>query len=213
MLIEKGVIVFAVLLLIYWSYRQYTKKRSFAYIDSYTFHSGLMQKFKACRPELDDDQVNTVALALKDYFKIAKMANQKPVAMPSQVVDDLWHEFILFTRHYQSFCKEAFSRYLHHTPAEAMQTRRMATAGIKRTWQYACELEGIDPKAPQSLPRLFALDALYNIENGFYYSKDCKNNNGTGYCASDIGCSGGSGCTGDTGSSCGSSCSSGCGGD
>ena len=213
MLIEKVVYTLAVLLFIYLVYKKYAKKQSFAYIDSYAFHRGLIQKFKVIRPELDDEQVKEVALALKDYFKIAKMANQKLVSMPSQVVDDLWHEFILFTRQYQNFCKEAFSHYLHHTPAEAMQTKSMPTEGIKRTWKYACKLEGIDPKAPQYLPRLFAMDALYGIENGFYYSKDCKNSNGTGYCASDIGCFGGSGCAGDTGSSCGSSCSSGCGGD
>ena len=40
--------------------------------------------------------------------------------MPSQAVDAAWHEFILMTREYQSFCDEAFGYYLHHTPEQAL---------------------------------------------------------------------------------------------
>jgi hypothetical protein len=79
--------------------------------------------------------------------------------MPSQVVDDAWHEFILFTRQYQQFCERGLGRFLHHTPAEAMRSPTDAQDGIKRAWRLACQRDGIDPKAPQSLPLLFALDA------------------------------------------------------
>ena len=61
--------------------------------------------------------------------------------MPSQVVDDAWHTFILFTRNYELFCRKAFGRFLHHTPAEAMAGQTTATEGIKRTWRIACQLE------------------------------------------------------------------------
>ena len=209
----RHVVLIFVLVLLVWFYRKYTLRQRLCYIDEYKYHTGLIVKFKKSRSELSAEQVEVISLALKDYFKIAKMAKKKFVAMPSQVVDDLWHEFILFTRQYQHFCKGAFNGYLHHTPAEAMSDKNSASDGIKRTWKYACELEGINPSKPERLPRLFALDSMYNIENGFYYDKDCKNSNGGAYCASDIGCSGGIGCGGDAGSSCGSSCGSGCGGD
>ena len=210
------VIIYVLLFICFiWLYRKYANRQKSAYIDDYDFHKGLILKFKSQRPELSDEKISVVALALKDYFKICQMAKSDFVSMPSQVVDELWHEFILFTRHYQRFCKSAFGRYLHHTPAEAMMQPNLASDGLKRAWKYACRLEGLDPSSPARLPRLFALDAMYQIENGFYYSKDCKKNNGTGYCASDIGCSGHSGCAGssDNTSSCGSSCGSGCGGD
>ncbi len=51
--------------------------------------------------------------------------------MPSQVVDDAWHEFILFTRAYQQYCNKALGRYLHHTPAEAMDSPTIAQEGNK----------------------------------------------------------------------------------
>lgn len=196
-------------------YRWYKVRQRVAYIDSYVFHKGLILKFKKIRPELNSGQVETVVLALKDYFKIHQRAKNEFISMPSQVVDDLWHEFILFTKQYQRFCKESLGKYLHHVPSEAMTHQTMASEGIKNAWRYACALENIDPTNPTRLPRLFALDALYKISNGFHYTKDCKNNGGDAYCASHIGCSGHSDCSGasDSGSSCNSSCSSGCGGD
>ena len=112
--------------------------------------------------------------------------------MPSQVVDDHWHEFILFTRPYEHFCRRAFGRYLHHTPTEAMASPTQAGEGLKRTWKLACKLAGIDPKNPTLLPPLFAIDALLGIENGFHYTLDCSRSNRGDYCASHIGC--GSGC-------------------
>ncbi len=121
--------------------------------------------------------------------------------MPSQVVDDAWHEFILFTRAYQQYCNKALGRYLHHTPAEAMDSPTIAQEGIKRAWRLACAKDETDPRAPIILPLLFAIDAQLNIENGFRYAPDCRNSNspnyGSGYCASHIGCS--SGCAGDSG--------------
>ena len=140
------------------------------------------------------------------------------VSMPSQVVDDAWHEFILFTRAYDGFCRKALGRFLHHTPAEAMAAPTLAQEGIKRAWRLACVREGIDPKFPTRLPLIFALDAMLGISDGFTYTLECTDQRSGGcggYCASHIGC--GSGCAGDSGAdsgdSGGSSCGGGCGGD
>ena len=73
--------------------------------------------------------------------------------------------------------------------------------GLRRTWRHACRLEGIDPKNPDRLPRLFAIDVLLAIPDGFRYDLDCARKDGTAggadsFCASGFGC-GGSGCGGD----------------
>jgi len=201
-------------LLIYFFVKRKQQILSFAYIDDYTFHKGVISRFKKVQSELSVDEVNTVVLGLKDYFKIHQQAGGRILSMPSQVVDDLWHEFILFTKQYETFCKGAAGFYVHHIPAEAMEDKITASKGIKNTWKYACELENLNPKDPTKLPRLFTLDERYKIPNGFYYTRNCKGHDGAAYCASHIGCSGNSGCgTGsDASSDTGSSCSSGCGG-
>lgn len=35
---------------------------------------------------------------------------------PSHLVDMVWHEFILFTKKYMTYCQDKFSRYIHHFP-------------------------------------------------------------------------------------------------
>ena len=159
-------------------------------------------------------------LTFKQYFKMNLLAKGRPVSMPSQAVDIAWHEFILFTRQYQTFCKAGLGRFLHHTPAEAMKNKNTAQVGIKRAWRLACYLEGMKPNHAHRLPLIFDLDRRLDIADGFHYQLNCqlKNANGSGsgsdYCASHIGCT--SGCAGsgsEGGCSSSDGCSSGCGGD
>lgn len=208
-------ICIVVLSFIYFAHRS-NKDRQLKYIEKYYFHKGIRHKLSQKYPQLTEQQLDMVFQGLRDYFRICHLAKKRMVSMPSQVVDDAWHEFILSTRIYEKFCNKALGRFLHHTPAAAMPTPNLAKEGIKRSWRLACALEQINPKKPVRLPLIFAIDGLLNIDNGFTYQLDCKKNPTGDYCASHIGCS--SGCVGssddsDSDSSGDSSCcSSGCGG-
>ena len=202
----------AVLSLFYFMLKA-NKARQLKYIEHYQFHKGIRHKFSQKHPQLTEQQLDKVFQELRDYFRICHGAKSRRVSMPSQVVDDAWHEFILFTRIYQKFCSKALGRFLHHLPAEAMRT--LAQDGIKRSWRLACALEQINPKKPVRLPLIFAIDGLLKIDNGFIYQLDCKRTTAGAYCASHIGCSSDSssdtsdsGCSGDS-----SGCSGGCSGD
>jgi hypothetical protein len=182
------------------------RSRQLAYIRDYEFHPALARKVKEKYPHLSDENVKTVFQALRDYFHICNVARNRMVAMPSQVVDVVWHEFILFTRTYENFCKRAIGRFLHHTPTEAMRTPTSAEEGIKRAWRLACAKERMSPFHPKRLPLLFAIDGMLDIPDGFKYSLECRDRSspmyGSGYCAGHIGCA--SGCAGDSGGSSGS---------
>jgi len=95
-----------------------------AAIDSFPYAGFLDQRLAQRRPELSEAQRAEVLAGLQDYFHLCRNAGGRMVAMPSQVVDDAWHEFILFTRHYQKFCRLAFGRFLQHTPAVSCSTPR-----------------------------------------------------------------------------------------
>ncbi|MCP5267493.1 MAG: hypothetical protein H6943_00500 [Zoogloeaceae bacterium] len=197
-------------------WRQRQRRYREQLIERYGYRSLLDQRLAQHRPTLTVAQREMVFEGLKQYFHLCNAAGQQMVAMPSQVVDDAWHEFILFTRAYQRYCEQALGRFLHHTPAEAMSSPTVAQDGIKRAWRLACQREGINPKQPAKLPLLFAIDGLLGISNGFRYQLDCMaaGQAGSGYCASHIGCGGGcSGDSGDASDSGGSGCGGGCGGD
>ncbi|WP_325893132.1 glycine-rich domain-containing protein [Grimontia sp. NTOU-MAR1] len=176
--------------------RNQKRKDQYAFIGTYRFNKIIKTKVAQRYPHLTDENLSLVLDGLKEYFLLCHVANKRIVAMPSQVVDVAWHEFILFTREYQSFCDKAFNRFLHHTPTEAMVTPTRALEGIKRAWRLSCVHHNIDPVNPTRLPLLFEIDSKLNIEDGFKYTLDCQKSHANEYCASHIGCS--SGCAGST---------------
>ena len=213
-------------------FKKKKRTRQLGFIKSYLFHKSIKNKIYNKHPQLTPDESHLVFRALRDYFWMCNKANRNMVAMPSQIVDEAWHEFILFTRNYEQFCSKALGRFLHHTPTEAMSSPTLAQSGIKRAWRLACAKENIDPNNPKKLPLIFSIDSMLNIPGGFNYSLDClankqnSTNSSTGnYCAGHINCA--SGCAGDSGvindsdggffdgmfDSSGSDCGGGCGGD
>jgi hypothetical protein len=185
------------------------RSRRETYIDSYEFPQGVRQRVRKRYPHLTEAQLDLVMQALREYFHLCRKAGDRLLAMPSQVVDAAWHEFILFTRNYRAFCQRALGRFLHHTPTEAMAGPTQASEGIQRTWRLACLRAGIDPRGATAIPLLFAIDSQLAIPDGFNYVLNCTLAGAAAnrYCASDIGTGGGcgSGCAG-------SGCSSGDGG-
>lgn len=144
------------------------------FIRSYSFPRGLLDKLHTRRPELDVKQMQLVARALRQFFLAHLLSGRKFVSMPSQVTDDLWHEFILYTRNYDAFCRRAFGRFMHHTPAVVLGRDRQNNSGLRRAWWFACKEENINPAQPTRLPLLFAIDAKLGIRDGFVYAPDCR---------------------------------------
>jgi len=145
-----------------------------AYVRDAELPRGLFEKLRAQHPQLSTKDCQLVAQGLRQFFLAYLKSGRKFVSMPSQVVDDLWHEFILYTRHYDAFCRKAFGGFLHHAPAVVLSSNRQKNSGLRRCWWYACKEENIHPKAARRLPLLFALDAKLNIAGGFRYVPDCS---------------------------------------
>lgn len=77
--------------------------------------------------------------------------------MPSKIVDDAWHEFILDSVSYVDFCEQAFGHYLHHTPEETMGTpMKAALADTIRAWDRS-------DKGRESEPVLWRLDSQLGV--------------------------------------------------
>jgi hypothetical protein len=207
------VFISAVLVVVYKRVLLKRKRHGLTFIKEFEFPKTIRDKIKDKYTHLTSSDLDKVELGLKEWFYVCNFAGKKAVSMPSQVVDVAWHEFILFTKCYHDFCEQAFGRFLHHNPAEAMQSDKSAQKGIKTAWKISCSRENISPKKPRKLPVLFGLDSRLKIPDGFKYSLNCDGPRSNGYCASHIGCSSVSSCSSSTSddNSCGCS-SSGCGG-
>ncbi len=224
-------LVLAILLAVTWSrLRRLQRDR---YIREYAFPDGLLDRLAKRRPEFDLKARVLVSRALRQFFLAYLHSGRRWVSMPSQAADDLWHEFILFTRHYDDFCARGFGRFMHHTPAVVLSADRKGNEGLRRCWWWCCKEENLNPRNPTRLPLLFALDAKLGIGDGFRYTLDCRRRQGergdgsdaTPYCAGDFGDSsfdggtdgfgdagadgGGDGSGGDGGGGCGGGCGGG----
>lgn len=159
----------------------------------------LRTKLRGAFPELSAKDCELVERGLRQFFLAGLNSRRKAVAMPSQVVDAMWHEFILHTRAYRAWCHATLGWFMHHTPAEIMGRDPKRNDALRRTWYWACRDESIQPQRPTRLPLLFALDTKLKIPGGFAYVPDCgtvrRASEGTPNCASDFSSSsfGGSG--------------------
>lgn len=174
----------------------------------------LQRKLLQTYPHLLPRDAELIERGLRQFFLACAQSQRQFVAMPSQAVDTLWHEFILHTQAYRHWCQLALGHFLHHTPAEALGTRARHNDGLRRAWFWTCKEESIDPKAPTRLPLLFALDAKFAIPGGFHYLPDCRltgpvapgtdGSGGSPYCGTDFSDGGYSGSAGDFGGADGS---------
>jgi hypothetical protein len=142
-------------------------RRRRTFIEDYRFSRALRMKL---REALDLDDVSEVLEGLRAWYLACLYARGQTLGMPSRAVDVAWHEMILMTREYHSFCEQAFGRYLHHEP-ESMMLSSMDDA-------LACALVVVDKHgiAPASamagVPLLFAVDAQVGIANGRHWQAD-----------------------------------------
>jgi hypothetical protein len=133
----------------------------------------LKRKLRDTYPMLSQKDAELVERGLRQFFLACLRSNREFVAMPSRVVDSMWHEFILHTRAYREWCDLVLGRFVDHVPAEAIGKKASTNDGLRRAWYWACRDEAIQPRSPSRLPLLFALDAKLAIANGFHYLPDC----------------------------------------
>lgn len=66
--------------------------------------------------EVSEAEAEDIFMETKKFLYISR---QPGVFIPDEllIVDEMWHNFILFTATYQEFCQHYFGGYLHHIPA------------------------------------------------------------------------------------------------
>jgi hypothetical protein len=186
-----AVVVIVGVLLLRPLFRYWFQLRRAEFIRTYTWPRGLLERLEKHHPGMERKDSALVSRGLRQFFIAYLMSGKRFVSMPSQVADDLWHEFILYTREYDGFCRRAFGTFLHHTPAVVLGAERSNNEGLRRVWWYCCKYENISPYRPTRLPLLFALDAKLKIPGGFTYHPQCEalrpaGNTGAVYCGGDF---------------------------
>lgn len=183
------------------------------FIRGYVFSESVLRGLTKHHAALEEKDLYLVARALRQFFIVRLRSGNQMIGMPSKVVDDLWHEFILHTRDYQKFCQQAFGGFFHHIPALATPKGVSIMDGMRLTWRLSCLEENINPSKATRLPLMFAIDEKLSIVGGNHYNtKQMLLHRSENSSCGGVACSGadGNGCSGH---SCGGhGCGGGCGG-
>ena len=87
----------------------------------------------------------TAAKAVGHYRRFLCMRDIEPTLdlVPTDDIDKVWHQHILFTRAYADDCQRLFGRYIHHEPATgAAEEKPLVQDGLERTQALYFELFG-----------------------------------------------------------------------
>jgi hypothetical protein len=195
-----------------WSRHAASVARRREFIRQYRFPPGIFEELRKKHPQLDDSaKLRMVERALRAYFVLYLRSGFSTIGMPSKVTDDLWHEFILDTRAYAAFCKQAFGRFFHHIPSAVMGRSDKQDKSLAKTWRLGCVAEGLDPLRSARLPLLFGIDAALAISGGQVHDPAALAARARQDARSDGGGCGGGGSCGGCGCG-GGGCGGGCGG-
>lgn len=92
-----------------------------SYVSEYSF-GDIRNRFLEQHINIDDYQYQLIEDALKDFYigchllKFNNFLRLSSLMPPNQLVDDLWHLHIIYTREYFNFSEKVYGSYLHHTP-------------------------------------------------------------------------------------------------
>lgn len=65
---------------------------------------------------LSHEQAKALFEDTKRFLALSTLVNV-PLA-PSPVIDDGWHEFLMYTEDYQRFCRDCVGKFIHHRPTD-----------------------------------------------------------------------------------------------
>lgn len=66
-----------------------------------------------------EEEAQALFMEVKKYLVLVQVDPQKSWQMYSLRIDEVWHQFVLFTREYVDFCSTYFDVYVHHVPSNA----------------------------------------------------------------------------------------------
>jgi hypothetical protein len=71
-----------------------------------------------------EDEARALFTEVKRYLVLNRSDKSKIWEMYSHRIDEVWHQFVLFTRQYIEFCTRYYGLYLPHSPSNAPESAK-----------------------------------------------------------------------------------------
>jgi hypothetical protein len=82
----------------------------------------LIEKLLADHVCASEDEARALFREVKRYLFLNRADQSKIWEMHSFRIDEVWHQFVLFTRQYMEFCTRYYGVYLPHSPSNAPES-------------------------------------------------------------------------------------------
>jgi len=93
----------------------------------------------AYKHQLAFQEASLIFERLESFLKNSAVHN----GSPDQELDEAWHEFILHTRLYETYCLKNFDHFVHHVPSSPVQMKGQAPSGVvTQTTVGSCDATG-----------------------------------------------------------------------
>lgn len=68
--------------------------------------------------DISFDEANDIFLETKKWLWLCGQPTTEKLHMSESlwILDEMWHNFVLFTREYTNYCHDCFGKYIHHAP-------------------------------------------------------------------------------------------------
>ncbi len=82
------------------------------------------------RYHVSEQEAEQIFLETKKWLWLAAKASEEEeklslaIDKPLLVLDEMWHNFILYTRQYHRYCLSKFKKFIHHEPASRQEKLR-----------------------------------------------------------------------------------------
>lgn len=106
------------------------------------FEARVQYRVQAAKPSMTSGEWAWTWFELKRFFLMCALLRNVP--MYSTKVDEAWHEMLMFTREYESFCQQFCGAYIHHAPHGQDDNKPEAGSRAWFDWVYA-ELFELSP--------------------------------------------------------------------
>jgi hypothetical protein len=131
------------------------------------FEARVQYRVQSAKPGMTQSEWEWTWFELKRYFLLCALLRNVP--MYSTKADEVWHEMLMFTREYESLCKQFCGAYIHHAPHGQEDNKPEAGSRAWFDWLYA-ELFELSPvsgkvwgsffREPLSQSRLSQLESM-----------------------------------------------------
>ncbi len=101
-------------------------RKSIEALRKYDIPSGVRERLTKEYPfsRMSSDEIDACLIEFKKFVAVLLILREQKqrVAMVSEIIDEVWHTFVLFTIEYAEFSRKVAGEYIHHIPNRSPQT-------------------------------------------------------------------------------------------